>query len=117
VGAVESTFFFIAPSTRPDNLGNTPLALWQKVGRAGPVELIQGVDDLQILYGVDTTLNDGIPNPNQYMTFDAVPDVDQIVSIITSVTVNSVDAVTDDRNRLQRRFSKTILIRNANPES
>jgi len=117
VSAVESTFFFIAPSTRQDNQGNTPLALWQKVGRGGAVELIQGVDDLDVLYGIDTTLADGISNPNQYVSFDAVPaDVGQIVAIRASVSVNSVDAVTDDGNRLQRTFSKTILVRNANPE-
>jgi len=117
VSAVESTYFFIAPSTRQDNRGNTPLALWEKVGRAGPVELIQGVDDLQILYGIDTTLNDGIANPNQYVSFDSVPaDVGQIVAIRASITVNSVDSVTENDNRLQRTFSKTILVRNANPE-
>jgi type IV pilus assembly protein PilW len=118
VSAVESTYFFIAPSTRQDNRGNTPLALWQKVGRGGAVELIQGVDDLQVLYGVDTTLADGIANPNQYMSFDAVPaDVGQIVAIRASISVNSVDAVTEDGNRLQRTFSKTVLVRNANPEA
>lgn len=117
VGAVESTFFFVAPSTRQDNRGNTPLALWQKVGAAGPVELIQGVDDLQVQYGIDTTLTDGVSNPNQYVSFDAVPaDVGQIVAIRASVTVNSVDSVTAEGNRLQRTFSKTILVRNANPE-
>lgn len=118
VGAVETTFFFVAPSTRQDNQGNTPLALWQKVGRTGPVELIQGVDNLQVRYGIDTTLTDGIANPNQYVSFDAVPiDVGQIVAIRVAITVNSVDAVTDDGNRLQRTFSKTIMIRNANPEA
>lgn len=117
VGAVEATYFFIAPSTRTDNQGNFPLALWQKVGSVGPVELIQGVDTMEILYGVDTTLADGIPNPNQYLTFDAVPNTSQIVAIRVTLGVNSVDAVTDDGNRLTRTFSKTILVRNANPEA
>ena len=118
VSAVESTFFFIAPSTRQDSQGSTPLALWRKVGRAGPVELIQGVDDLQVLYGIDTTLTDGISNPNQYVSFDTVPaDVGQIVAVRASISVNSVDPVTDDGSRLQRTFSKTILVRNANPEA
>jgi type IV pilus assembly protein PilW len=118
VGAVESTFFFVAPSTRQDRQGNTPLALWQKVGRTGPVELIQGVDDLQVRYGIDTTLADGIANSNQYVSFDSVPaNVGQIVAVRVAIAVNSVDAVTDDGNRLQRTFSKTIMVRNANPEA
>ena len=96
---------------------HTPLALWQKVGSAGPVELIQGVEDLQVLYGIDTTLNDGIANPNRYVPFDSVPlDVGQIVAVRATITVNSVDVVTEDGNRLQRTFSKTIQIRNSNPE-
>ena len=117
VAAIESTYFFVAPSTRQDNQGNTPLALWQKVGAAGPVEIIQGVDSMDVLYGVDTTLADGIPNPNQYVAFDAVPDTSQIVAVRLTIGVNSVDAVTDDGNRLTRTFSKTILVRNANPEA
>ena len=118
VGAVESTYFFIAPSIHANNQGNITLALWQKVGRRGPVELIQGVDDLEVLYGIDTTLNDGISNPNQYVSFDRVPgDVGQIVTIRASITVNSVDVVTEDGNRLQRTFSKTILVRNSDPEA
>jgi type IV pilus assembly protein PilW len=117
IGAVESTYFFIAPSVRQDNRGDTPLALWQKVGAAGPVELIQGIEDLQVLYGIDTTLNDGIANPNRYVPFDSVPlDVGQIVAVRATITVNSVDAVTEDGNRLRRTFSKTIQIRNSNPE-
>ena len=82
------------------------------------MELIQGVDDLEVLYGIDTTLNDGISNPNQYVSFDRVPgDVGQIVTIRASITVNSVDVVTEDGNRLQRTFSKTILVRNSDPEA
>lgn len=116
VGAVEATYFFIADSTRANNAGNMPLALWQKVGSNAPVELIQGVEDMQILYGVDTTLNDDIPNPNQYVLASAVPDPRQVVSIRVTLAVNSIDQVTEDNNTLTRTFSKTILVRNANPQ-
>lgn len=116
VGAVEATYFFIAESTRANNVGDMPMALWQKVGSAAPVELIQGVQDMQILYGVDTTLADNIPNPNQYVLASAVPDPRQVVSIRVILTVNSIDQVTEDNNTLTRTFSKTILVRNANPQ-
>ncbi len=115
VGALESTYFFIAPSLGQDNQGNTPSALWQKVGGAQPVELVQGVEDLEVLFGVDTTLTDGISNANQYVDFNDVPDPNQVVSLRVSVAVNSVDTV-DAGNRLSRTFSKTLLLRNANPE-
>jgi len=117
IGAVETTIFFIAPSADVDNQGNTPNALWEKVGNAAPVELVQGVDDLQVRYGIDTTLTDGIANANQYVEFNDVPDVRQIVAVRVAVTVNSVDAVTDDGQRLERTFSRTISMRNSNPEA
>lgn len=122
VGALESTYFFVSPGAGLDNQGNPAMALWQKVGSAAPVELVQGVEDLQVLYGIDTTLADGISNANQYVTFDGVPvpapgDPSQVVSLRVSVTVNSVDAVTDDGNLLRRTFSKTVLLRNSNPEA
>jgi type IV pilus assembly protein PilW len=114
IGAVQATYFFVAPSLHEGNDGANPLALWQKVGGAAPVELIQGVEDLQVLYGVDTTLADGLSNPNQYVAFDRVPaNVQQIVSVRTTVRVNSVDAVTRDGRRLTRTFSKTVFLRNA----
>jgi type IV pilus assembly protein PilW len=115
VGALETTYFFIAPSLGEDNQGNPPSALWQKVGSARPVELVQGVEDLEVLFGVDTTLTDGISNANQYVDFDDVPDANQVVSLRVSLVVNSVDTV-DAGNRLSRTFSKTVLLRNANPE-
>ena len=116
VGAIESTYFYIADSARDNSAGNTTLALWQKVGAAAPVELIQGVEDLQILYGIDTTLNDDVSNPNRYVRASAIPDPRQVVAIQVRVTVNSIDEVTEDNDLLRRTFSKTILIRNANPQ-
>lgn len=115
VGALETTYFYVAPGLGEDDQGNPPSALWQKVGSAPPVELVQGVEDLEVLFGVDTTLNDGTANANQYVDFDAVPDPNQVISLRVSVTVNSVDSV-DGGNPLSRTFSKTLLLRNATPE-
>lgn len=121
VGAIESTYFYVAPGLGVNNQNQTPLSLWQKVGTAGPVELVQGVEDLEILYGVDTTLNDGIANANRYFTYAGLLaaglDPTQVVSIRVSVTVNSVDTVTDDNQVLRRTFSKTLLLRNSMPEA
>jgi len=116
IGELQASFFFIAESTRANNAGDMPLALWQKVGPDAPVELIQGVEDMQVLYGIDTTLTDGIANPNRYVEASAIPDSRQVVSVRVSLTVNSIDRVTEDNNTLTRTFSKTILVRNSNPE-
>jgi type IV pilus assembly protein PilW len=117
VGRVQSTIFFIAEGAGLDNNDQPPMALWQKVGSNGPVELVQGVEDLQVLYGLDTTPNDGLPNANSYVTAADLDPDDDVVSVRVSVTVNSVDTVTEDGEMLRRTFSKTILLRNANPEA
>ncbi|MFB3104712.1 MAG: PilW family protein, partial [Pseudomonadales bacterium] len=117
VGAVRTTIFFIAPSTAVDSQGNNPSSLWQKEGIGAPVELVSGVDDLEIHYGIDTTLADGILNVNRYVDFDDVPDPGQIVTVRSTVSLSSVEAVTDDGQQLRRTISKTVLIRNAQPEA
>ena len=115
VGEVVSSFFYIAPGAAVNNRGDAINALWRKQGTAPPQELIAGIDDMQVLYGIDTTLADNVANANQYVTADAIPDPNQVVSLRVTLAVNSVDAVTDDGNQLSRTFTKTILLRNAQP--
>jgi type IV pilus assembly protein PilW len=114
VGVFESTFFFVAESAVANNRGNPVDALWQKVGNGPPVELIQGISNLQVLYGVDSTAADGTPNVNQYVTIDEVADPADIVAIQVTLDVNSVDALAENDNQpLTRTFTKTISVRNA----
>lgn len=113
LGRVETTVFYIAPSISLDNRNATPLALWQKQGSAPPVELVVGVEDMEVLYGVDTTLNDGIANANQYLDFNNVVDPAQIVALRVTLAVNSVDTLVSIGGPLRRTFSKTLLLRNA----
>lgn len=115
VAKVETSIFFVAEGAGTDNQGNRPLALWRKLGTAAPQELIAGIDDMQVLFGIDTTLNDRIANANQYVPANAIPDPDQVVALRVTLSVNSVDAVTDDGSQLARTYSKTILLRNAQP--
>lgn len=129
VGRIESTYFFIAEGTGLSNALDgdgdpvPALALWQKAGTGAPQELVQGVEDLQVLYGVDTS-NDELPNASEYVTANQLNLVDpgaprhvsDVVSLRVTITVNSVDEVTADGEMLRRTFSKTIRLRNANPE-
>ena len=131
IGQVASVFFFVARdpvSTRP--------TLYQNViapGTAGaPVPLVEGVENIQILYGVDdTTPPDGIPE--RYVTAQNVPTFTRVVSIRLGVLVDSVNVsgsatdlaldtdtynvaatIIDPQNdRLKRRvFTTTIQLRN-----
>ena len=114
VSVLESTFFFVAESTQVNNQGDTVNALWQKVGNSPPVELIQGIQDMQILYGIDNTPADGLANVNQYVEFDNVADPQDIVAIQVTLAVDSVDALAEFENQtLTRTFSQTISVRNA----
>ena len=98
---------------------------------ANPQALIDGVDSMQILYGIDTDVTaDFIPN--EYVTADKVPDWNRVMSVRVALLLNSVDSVrsgTDTNaynlldvagigpfnDMLRRRvYSKTILLRNVN---
>ena len=115
VGRVQTTIFFIAPSAIANEAGDNINALWRKVGSAAPVELVQGVEDMQVFYGVDTT-NDGAANVNRYLTIDNVADINSVVAVRVRLDITSPDAILRQdgtRDRLRRTFSKTISIRNA----
>jgi type IV pilus assembly protein PilW len=90
-----------------------------------PVELIEGIENMQILYGEDTSA-DG--TPNYYVPAGTAGlDMDQVVSIRISLLVRSMDdnltlvpraytyngaTTTPTDRRLRRVFSSTIAVRN-----
>jgi len=96
-----------------------------------PVELVEGIENMQILYGVDT---DSDRAPNQFVTADVVDAAvwwTQVVSVRVTLTARSVgekgsDNLTSAPNaprfyngnanyvdrRLLRNFSATISLRN-----
>ena len=88
VSAIESHTYFVAPGSGLNNAGSTPRSLWRKSGLQPPVELVEGVEDLQILYGVDT---DNDQAPNQYLPANLVIDWRQLTTLIVTVVVNSID--------------------------
>lgn len=90
VSAIRASTFFIAPGAGINNAGDNPFSLWRKFGTDAPVELVEGVEDLQILYGLDSD-SDG--TPNQYVPAHLVTDYADVVTVRIAVTVNSVDDV------------------------
>ncbi|MFT7688194.1 MAG: type IV pilus assembly protein PilW [Candidatus Azotimanducaceae bacterium] len=126
VSAIVTSIFFIAPGAGTNNAGNNPLSLWKKEGLNAPIELVEGVENLQILYGVDSN-SDGVPN--QYVAANFVAGFD-IITIRVTIVVNSIDdvgstslpshgcaiqdCVTDEAydGLLRRSFSQTIMLRN-----
>jgi type IV pilus assembly protein PilW len=90
VAPIISETYYIAPSLDLNRIGNYPLSLWRKTGVEAPVELIAGIEDLQLQYGMDTD-NDGVPNV--YRAPNATLDFDEAVALRVTVVTNSVDDV------------------------
>ncbi len=98
-------------------------ALWRSEG-GNDIELVEGVEQMQILYGLDTDNDDF---PNQYVTIDNVPDTFDIMSIrlmlllrsdadflseaSQTYTYNGATVTPGDR-RLRQIFTTTIALRN-----
>jgi len=114
---VSSTTFFIQ-----NNPINEP-ALYMTANGITQ-ELVEGVEDMQILYGEDTDA-DGIPN--RYVAANAIADTEQVLAIRVSLLIRSfednvVDApqsytydgnnVTAGDRRLRQVFTSTISLRN-----
>jgi type IV pilus assembly protein PilW len=95
---VQTVVYYVASCTAVDGPGGpctalTPPALWQisasdTAVAAQPQELIQGVEAMQIKYGVDTD-NDFLAN--NYVTAAAVTDWTKVVSINLAILIRSID--------------------------
>ncbi len=107
VGLVETTIFFIAPSAVQNNRDQDVNSLWRKVGRAAPVELVQGVQNMQLFYGEDV---DGDTSVDTYRTFDQVTGTP--IAMRVQLDIRSPDVVSEIGDQLGRTYTKTISLRN-----
>jgi len=93
VQPIQTVIYYVASCTAvvagsPCDTSVTPPALWMIVGAAPPQELVEGVEGMQIKYGVDTS---GDLEADTYVTADAVTDWTKVVSINIAILVRSVD--------------------------
>lgn len=92
-------------------------ALWKMdntkaTGGTNPVELIEGVEDMQILYGEDT---DADGTANYYVSAGSVISMIDVVSVRIALTVKSMSnrlSTTAADGRLDQTYSTTISLRN-----
>ncbi|HFC53094.1 MAG TPA: hypothetical protein ENJ43_01525 [Gammaproteobacteria bacterium] len=101
--------------------------LYRKVGKGAVEELVEGVENMQILYGEDSD-GDGIPN--QFLKADGISDFGRVVSIRIALLMRSISEKTrrpattrnftllgttfttpEDRH-LRKVFDATIQLRN-----
>jgi len=90
VSGIETNTYFIAPGAGQNSSGDTPLSLWRKAGTSVPVELVEGVENLQILFGVST---DGDRVPNQYFVANQVVSWTDVTTVRVTVVANTIDDV------------------------
>ena len=89
-----------------------------------PSELVEGIEDMQILYGEDTS---GDGTANYYVPLDEVSDIDDVISIRVSLLVRSIEdnlvkstqtisyngsTVPFSDGHLRKVFTSTIALRN-----
>ncbi len=82
-------------------------------------ELVTGVEDLQIEYGVDKDSNPAIPNVDYYVDAGSVTDWERVLTVRVTLTTRStqqnviIDAAGSSAdNRLRRNFTSTMAVRN-----
>ena len=135
VSGIETHTYYIAPGTGENSSGDTPLSLWRKSGTDAPVELVEGVEDLQVLFGVTTDDNS---TPNRYMTaaelgndWDQWKDVTTIRVTVVANTIDDVGGTVTPTHSctvqtcydgepangidglMRRSFTQTIMLRNS----
>jgi type IV pilus assembly protein PilW len=81
---VRTVIYYVRRSTEPAN-GNS---LWRRLGSGAPEELVEGVDSLQVLFGIDTDADRIV---NDYVTADGVTNWDTIISVRVGLLVRSVE--------------------------
>lgn len=117
----ETHAYFVGPSIRdPAN----ERSLWLKIDDQAPVEIVENVQDMQLLFGEDT---DADFVPNLFRTADTVANWNNVLAVqvslllrgagardnqvITPYTYNGASVTPTDR-RLRRVYTATIQLRN-----
>jgi type IV pilus assembly protein PilW len=97
---VETVAYFIAPSSRvsdasdPAPAGTT--SLWRRRGLNAVEELVEGIEQIQVQYGVDTN---GDVIVDAYRTADNVTDWNDVISVSIALLVRSLEEYGSDADR------------------
>jgi len=76
-------------------------------------ELVEGIENLQILYGEDTDNDDA---PNYFVDSASITSMAQAVSVRLTVVARTLESnLTTDGGRITRNFTSTVTLRNRLP--
>ncbi len=111
VGRVITDIYYIANGRGTNNRNQRPRSLWRRSGIDAPVELVEGVRDLQVSFGVDNTPADANESANRYVDFGGINANDIVRSLRIEITTSTVDVI-DGNLPTTRTFVQTISLRN-----
>lgn len=92
VARVSSHTYFISDSSWTNSSGAAVRSLYRATGDGSPEEILQGVEDMQVTYGIDSN---GNGDADSFLDAASVSDWTQVVSVHVSLLVNSVDDASD----------------------
>ena len=109
---VTSHTYFVARSEHLNQQQDAIYSLFRKDGNRGPVELIEGIEDLQLLYGI-AERGKG-PAPATYLDASQVADFQDVVSVRIEVTAKAVESGSSSGRDGARstRLARTIRVQN-----
>ena len=107
--AITEMYFVARHPASP--VGETLPSLWRKTSTAAPAELVPGIVDLQLLFGIDTTPTDDARAPNRYVPGAAV-GARPVRTVQVAVTVSSATVPALPNGVHTRTFSRTVAVRN-----
>ncbi len=110
VARIVTEVYFVAQGSGTGNRGGVVWSLWRKTSTDRAVELVQGIEDMQVLFGVDAIADDGSSAPTRHVPPGS--STDPVRTVRVSLVASSVDVVTADDRVLSRRFSRTLALRN-----
>ncbi len=110
VGLVLSEIYFVARAAGANNRGEAAWSLWRKTSAERPAELVRGIDELQVLFGVDESPDDAVAAAERLTPPGAATGTVRSVQI--TVTASAVDAA-GSAPPTRRTFAATFAVRNA----
>lgn len=97
---VETVAYFVAPSSRvgdasdPAPAGTT--SLWRRRGLNAAEELVEGIEQVQVQYGIDTN---GDVIVDEYRTANNVTDWNDVISVSVALLVRALEEYGPDTDR------------------
>lgn len=125
--ALNTISYFVKDSSfAPAGADSSVRSLWRKVGEEDPVELIEGVEDMVVEYGIDDGSGDGVPNVYRAPSDMGSADWEEVKAVRLHLLIQgtSENVVPDDQTiniagedrtftdgRMRQVFTTTIGIR------